>query len=129
MTDIVDRLRNVAVLEWCEPMCAEAADEIERLRHDLTPAEVSALTQERDDLKSDYLRRHREACDRADRIRELEAEIAAFPAQVEAARREEREAWAKIIAELAAEAATEGAVIAPDGLLALVAAMSARGDA
>ena len=32
MTDIVERLRNVAVLEWCEPMCVEAADEIERLR-------------------------------------------------------------------------------------------------
>jgi hypothetical protein len=31
-TDIVKRLRNVAVLEWCEPMCVEAADEIERLR-------------------------------------------------------------------------------------------------
>ena len=35
MSDIVERLRNVAVLEWCEPMCVEAADEIERLRHDL----------------------------------------------------------------------------------------------
>jgi hypothetical protein len=32
MSDIVERLRNVAVLEWCEPMCVEAADEIERLR-------------------------------------------------------------------------------------------------
>jgi hypothetical protein len=60
----------------------------------------------------------------------LPSEVAA---QVEAARREgaakEREAWATIVAELAAEAAVEGAVIAPDGLLALVAAMRARGDA
>jgi hypothetical protein len=35
MSDIVERLRNVAVLEWCEPMCVEAADEIERLREAL----------------------------------------------------------------------------------------------
>lgn len=34
MTDIVERLRNVAILEWCEPMCVEASDEIERLRMD-----------------------------------------------------------------------------------------------
>jgi hypothetical protein len=54
------------------------------------------------------------------------AEVAAL---VEAVRRDEREAWATIVAELAAEAAAEGAVIAPDGLLALVAAIRARGDA
>ena len=32
MTDIVERLRNVSIVEWCEPLCAEAAAEIERLR-------------------------------------------------------------------------------------------------
>lgn len=52
MTDIVERLRNVAVLEWCEPMCVEAADEIERLREALIrerhgwQAEVERLRRE-----------------------------------------------------------------------------------
>ena len=38
MSDIVERLRNVAAVEWCEPMCAEAADEITRLRAALDDA-------------------------------------------------------------------------------------------
>ena len=36
MHDIVERLRNVSKVEPHEPLCMEAADEIERLRKALT---------------------------------------------------------------------------------------------
>ena len=36
MTDVVERLRNVATVEWFEPLAMEAADEIERLRKALS---------------------------------------------------------------------------------------------
>jgi SMC interacting uncharacterized protein involved in chromosome segregation len=64
MTDIVERLRFMGDNEpGCDPsITEEAAAEIERLRV------------ERDDLKADYMRRHIDACERAERIRQLEAE-------------------------------------------------------
>jgi len=90
-----------------------------------TPAEVAALIE----------------AARREELDGLQASLDTIAAQRDAALKDgflagfqegaakEREAWATIVAELAAEAAAEGAVIAPDGLLALVAAMRARGDA
>jgi hypothetical protein len=51
MTDIVVRLRNVSSVEWSEPMCVEAADEIERLRR-----ERDAARRERDEAHYDAYR-------------------------------------------------------------------------
>jgi len=47
--------------------------------------EIKRLKDERNDLESDYLRRHRDACDRQERIRELEAERDDLVAQLHVA--------------------------------------------